>query len=120
MVLRWGWGHSSISKFLTQNGSCLKVIRGQSMEQKLKERITIQRLTHMGSHTIYRQQSQILFQMPRSAYWQEPVIAVSWEALPESDKHRSGCSQPTIRLCKVTPMEELKKGLKELKGFVTP
>jgi hypothetical protein len=33
-----GWGHPLISKFLTQNGSCLKEIQGQSVEQRLKER----------------------------------------------------------------------------------
>jgi hypothetical protein len=26
--------------------------------------------------------------MPRSVCWQEPDIAVSWEALPEPDKYR--------------------------------
>jgi hypothetical protein len=34
--------------------------------------------------------------MPRSAHWQEPDIAVSWEALPEPDKYRGGCTQLTI------------------------
>jgi len=33
-----GWGHSSISKILTQNCSCLREIQGQRMEQRLKER----------------------------------------------------------------------------------
>ena len=32
---------------------------------------------------------------------------------------RGGCSQPTIGLSTGSPMEELEKGLKELKGFVT-
>jgi hypothetical protein len=36
--------------------------------------------------------------MPTSAYWQEPDITVYWEALPEPEKYRSGCSQPTIEL----------------------
>jgi hypothetical protein len=30
------------------------------------------------------------------------------------------CSQPTIELSKVSPMEKLEKGLKEMKGFATP
>jgi hypothetical protein len=34
-------------------------------------------------------------------------MAISWEALPQPDKHRGGCSQPTIGLSK------------ELKGFAT-
>jgi hypothetical protein len=58
--------------------------------------------------------------MPRSACWQEPDIAVSWEALPESDKYRSRSLQPTIGLIKGSPMEELEKGLKGLKVFATP
>ena len=33
-----GWGHLPISKFLTQNCSCLKETQGQRMEQKLEER----------------------------------------------------------------------------------
>jgi len=32
-----GWDHTLISKFLTQKGSCLKKIWGQSIEQRLKE-----------------------------------------------------------------------------------
>jgi hypothetical protein len=35
-----GWGHPLISKFLTQKGSCLKEIQGQSVEQRLKERLS--------------------------------------------------------------------------------
>jgi hypothetical protein len=58
--------------------------------------------------------------MPRSACWKEPVIAVSWEYLPEPYKYRGGCSQPTIGLSVGCPTEELEKGLKELKGFATP
>jgi hypothetical protein len=61
--------------------------------------------------------------MPTSACWQKPDIAVSWEALPEPDKYRGGCSQPTTGLWVPnggSPMEELEKGPKELKGFVTP
>jgi hypothetical protein len=36
-------------------------------------------------------------QMPTRAYWQEPDIAVSCEALPVPGKYRSGCSQSSIR-----------------------
>jgi hypothetical protein len=38
----------------------------------------------------------------------------------EPNKYRGGCSQPTIGLNMGSPMEELEKGLKELKGFATP
>ena len=80
---------------------------------------TIQRLPHPGIHPINNHQTQTLWQMPISACWQEPDIAVSWEALLEPDKDRGGSSQPTIGLSTGTPMEELEKGLKELKGFAT-
>jgi hypothetical protein len=36
------------------------------------------------------------------------------------DKYRGRCSQPTIVLSTGSPVEELKKGLKELKGFAAP
>jgi hypothetical protein len=47
-------------------------------------------------------------------------MAVSWEALPKPYKYRIRCSQPTIGLSMGSPVEELEKGLKELKGFATP
>jgi hypothetical protein len=52
--------------------------------------------------------------------WQKPVAAVSWEAPPVPDKYRSGCLQPTIGLSTGSPMKELEKGPKELKGFAAP
>jgi hypothetical protein len=58
--------------------------------------------------------------MPRSACWQEPDIALSWKTLPEPEKHRGECSQPTIGLNPRLPMVELEKGLNEVKGFVSP
>jgi hypothetical protein len=58
--------------------------------------------------------------MPRSAWWQEPVKSVLWEALPEPDEYRGGYSEPMIVLRMGDPMEVLEKGLKELKGFATP
>ena len=73
-----------------------------------------------GDHPTYSHQIQTLFLVLRSACWQEPDIAVSWEALPEPDRYRCGCSQPIIRLSSGAPMEELEKGLKKLKGFATP
>ena len=33
------------------------------------------------------------------------------------EKYRGGCSQPSIGLSTGFPMDELEKGLKELKGF---
>jgi hypothetical protein len=47
-----------------------------------------QRLPHLGIHPICRHQTQTLLWMPRSTCWQEPGIAVLWEALPEPDQDR--------------------------------
>jgi hypothetical protein len=58
--------------------------------------------------------------MTTSACWQEPDIALSWEALPVPHIYRDGCSQPSIGLSIGSPMKELEKGLKELKGFAAP
>jgi hypothetical protein len=49
-----------------------------------------------------------------------PAIAVSCEALPVSDKYRSGCSQPSIGQSSWSSMKELENVLKELKGFAAP
>jgi hypothetical protein len=47
--------------------------------------------------------------MPRSACCEESDIAVSWEALPEPDKYRCRCLQPTIELSTGTPMKEFRE-----------
>jgi hypothetical protein len=47
-------------------------------------------------------------------------MAVSCEALPVTGKYRSGCSQPSIGLSTGSPVKELKKVSKELKGFAAP
>ena len=39
--------------------------------------------------------------------------------MPEPDKYKGRCSQPTIGLSIGSPIEELEKGLKELKGVAT-
>ena len=68
-----------------------KILMGANMETKCgaeTEGMTIQRLPHLGIHPIYSHQPQTLLSTPRSACWQEPNIAVSWEALPEPDKYR--------------------------------
>ena len=80
----------------------------------------IQRLSHLGIHPIFSYQTQTLLWMPRSGWWKEPDMAVSWEALPEPYKHRDGCLQPTIGLSTGFSIEELEKGPKELKGISTP
>jgi hypothetical protein len=77
----------------------------------------IQRLPHLEIHSIYSYQTLTLLWMPTSACWQEPDIAVSWEALPVPEKYRGGCFQSTIGLSTGSSMEKLEKELKELKGF---
>ena len=47
-------------------------------------------------------------------------MAVPCETLPKPDKFRGRCSKPTIELSVGSPVEELEKGLKELKGFAAP
>jgi hypothetical protein len=37
--------------------------------------------------------------------------------MPKPDKYRGGCLQPTIGLSTGSPMKELERGLKELKGL---
>ena len=100
-----------------------KILIGRNMETKCgteTEGKAIQRLPHLGIHSIYTHQTRTLLWMPRSACWQEPYIAVSWEALPEPDKYRNKGLQSTIGLSLGFLMEELEKGLKYLKGFSIP
>jgi hypothetical protein len=84
------------------------------------EGTTIQRLPHLGIHPINNHQTQTLLQMPTRAHWREPGIAVSWGPLPVPDKYRSRCSQSSIGWSTRTPMKELEKVLKELKGSEAP
>jgi hypothetical protein len=51
----------------------------------------IQGLSLLGIHPICRHQTQTLLPMPRSACWQGPDIAISWEALLEPDQYRQIC-----------------------------
>jgi hypothetical protein len=72
------------------------------------------------THPIYIYPTQTLLWRPRSVCWQKLDIAVSWKSLPESNKYWGKCWQSTIELSIGYPMEQLKKGLKELKAFATP
>ena len=78
----------------------------------------IQWLFHLGSHPI-----QLLYQtlmwMPTSACWQDPDIAVSWEALPMPNKYRSGCLQPSIGLNRV-PNEGARESTQGTEGICSP
>jgi hypothetical protein len=59
--------------------------------------------------------------IPESACWWKPDMAVSWEALTETDKYRSGCLQPTTGLWAWDPWWcSWRRGLKELRQFAAP
>jgi hypothetical protein len=97
-----------------------KILKGGSTETKCGSEIegkSIPRLPRLGIHPIYNLQTQTLLSMLTSACWQEPDTAVSWDTLPERNKYRGRCSQPSIELSTGSPMEKLEEGLKEMKGF---
>jgi hypothetical protein len=60
-----------------------------------------------------------LLHTPARFCWKDPDIAVSCETRPGPGKHRSGCSQSAIGWNTGSPMEELEKEPKELKGSAT-
>jgi hypothetical protein len=76
----------------------------------------IQRLPHPGIHAINNHQTQTLLHIPTRFCLQDPNIAISCEAMPVPGKYRSGCSQSSIGWNTGSPMKELEKGPKELKG----
>ena len=84
------------------------------------EGMIIQRLPHLGIQPINNHQNWTLLWMPTRACWQEPDIAVSWEALLVPEKYRSGCSQLSIGWSTGPPMKKLEKVPKDLKGFAAP
>jgi hypothetical protein len=94
-----------------------KILKGGNMEQKVKE-ITSRHCPTWVSipYTVTKPRYYCRFQ---EVLADRSLIYLSPEAMPEPDNYRGGCSQPTIGLSTGSPMEELEKGLKELKGFAT-
>jgi hypothetical protein len=80
---------------------------------------TIQRLLHLGIHTIYNHQTQTLLHMPARFSQQDPDIVVSYEAMPVPGKYRSGCSQSSIGWNTEPLKKRLEKVPKELKRSAT-
>jgi hypothetical protein len=78
---------------------------------------TIQRLPHPGIYPIISHQTKTLLHMPARFCCKDPV---SCEAMPVPGKYRSECSQSSIGWNTGSPMEELEKVPKELKGSATP
>jgi len=63
-----------------------KILSGLNTEIKSEARAeekVIQTMPHLGIHPICSRQTQSLLLMPRSSYWKEPHMGVSWEAPPE-------------------------------------
>ena len=84
------------------------------------EGMAIQRLPHLGIHCINNHQTQTLLQMPTRACWQEPDITVFCRPLPVPGIYRIGISQSSIGRSIRSPMKELEKVPKELKGSDAP
>ena len=81
------------NKLLKRGNTCTKCVA-------VTKGMAIQRLPYLGNHHNYRHRTKTLLGMPRSACRKEPDLAVSWEALPESNKNRGRCSQTTIGMSK--------------------
>jgi hypothetical protein len=77
---------------------------------------TIQRPPYPGIHPINNHQTQTLLHIPTRFCCQNPDISISCEAMPVPGKYRSGCSQSSIGWNTGSPIEELEKVPKELKG----
>jgi hypothetical protein len=81
----------------------------------------IQRLTAPpGNPSHNSHQTQTLLWMPRSACWQEPDMAVSWEALPGPDKYRGGCSKSTIGPSSGSPSGGARERTEGAEGVCNP
>ena len=82
MKLKKNEDHSVTTSVLLRRG--IKIPMGGDTETMFgaePEGNAIQLLSHQGIQPIYNYQTQTLLWMPTSACWQEPDIAVSWEAL---------------------------------------
>jgi hypothetical protein len=69
----------------------------------------IKRLPHPGIHPIISHQTQTLLDITEWFCWRNPVIPVSYEAMPVPGKYRSRCSQSSIRWYTGPPLEKLEK-----------
>ena len=71
--------------------------------------------TH-SQNTINNHQTQTLLHIPTRFCWQDPYTAVSYEAMPVPGKCRIECSQSSIGWNTGSPIKEIEKVHKELKG----
>ena len=117
VLLTVSFACTSTMQFLSQLLS-IKGVTETKFRAEMEER-TIQRLPHPGIHPIYNHQTQTLLHIPARFCWQDPDIAISYEAMPVLGKYRSGCSQSSIRWNTGPLMRELEKVPKEPKGSAT-
>ena len=71
------------------------------------------------SYPMWAHQTLRLSLMSYCACRQDPDIPVLWQGLPEADWDKHRYLQPTIGLRSGTHIEELGKGLKELRGIAS-
>jgi hypothetical protein len=78
----------------------------------------IQILPHMGIYPINNHQTQTQLYV-RKICWQDPDMAVFYEAMPVPSKYRNGWSQSSIGRNTGLSMKELKKLTKALTSSAT-
>ena len=106
------------TSFLPRIGN-KKPMEGVTKFGAKKKGWTIQRLPHLGVHSIISHQTQTLLYMPARFCWKDTGLAISSEAMSLPGKYRSGCSQSSIGWNTGPPMEVLEKVPKELKESAT-
>lgn len=118
MAPGWGMGSHAHLKSINLELFLSKVNTGAKTEADTEGK-GIHRLPQLRIHTILRHQTKTLLLMPRSAYWRESDIAVSWgfaRVWPILMQMLAAIHHTEHE----TPKEELGQGLKDLKGFVAP
>jgi hypothetical protein len=96
-----------------------KELQRQSLEQRLKERPS--RDCHTCRSIPYTiTKLKTLLWMPTKCLLTEACYSSFLRGSTIPDEYRGECWQPTIRLSTGSPMKELEKGSKELKGFADP
>ena len=105
------------SSILLRRGN--KILMERVIETKFRaetEGMIIQRLPHLGIHPINNHETQTRLWIPTRACWQEPGIAPERLCVTntEVDAHKPSTGQNTG-----SPMKELEKVRKKLKGSAT-
>jgi hypothetical protein len=77
-------------------------------------------LPHLGIHPIISHQTQTLLHMPERFCWRDPVIAVSYEAMPVPGKYTSGHSQSSIGWNTGPPNGKARESTQGAEGVCNP